>query len=62
MIVLIRLIEKVGRQKDKCENAPVESLASERLLSALCAHAKKMRGDKKMKIQQYVNWIPPLVL
>ena len=39
------------RQKDKCENAPVESLASERLLSALCVHAKKMRGDKKMKIQ-----------
>ena len=47
------------RQKDKCENAPVESLASERLLSALCAHAKRRRGDKKMKIQEYVNWIPP---
>ena len=40
-------------QKDKCENAPVESLASERLLSALCA-----KGGEEAKRWKYDNmWI-----
>ena len=38
-------------------------LLNDYCLHYVCAHAKRRRGDKKMKIQQYVNWItlpPPL--